>query len=326
MKKDYAYSKSDAELFELTRKIIRIYGKAHKDLEKKVNELFADFVAEDTEKLALVNDGKMTQAEYLRWRFTTICQAKSTEALCKEVGERVAKADKVAAAYINDTTPSLVSLNHNYAAYTIERKGYEHVSFSLFDEATVRNLIKNDPELLPPCKVNLPKAIKWNQKRMTREITSGILQGESLDKIAKRLENVTGMGSNAAIKNARTACTAAQNAGRQIGYEEAAEMGVKVRKRWMATKDGRTRDRHRSLDGEIVEVNERFSNGCRYPGDPQGPPSEVYNCRCTMSTVEPEGIEAEPRKIRVRDPKTGKNVIVNEMTYAQWEAWKRDAD
>ena len=40
-----------------------------------------------------------------------------------------------------------------------------------------------------------------------------------------------------------------------------------------------------------------------------------------MRTVEKDGIEAEPRQMRVRDPKTGKNVLVNEMTYDEWERW-----
>jgi hypothetical protein len=40
-----------------------------------------------------------------------------------------------------------------------------------------------------------------------------------------------------------------------------------------------------------------------------------------MRTVEKEGIEAEPRQMRVRDPETGRNVLVNEMTYFEWLEW-----
>jgi hypothetical protein len=40
-----------------------------------------------------------------------------------------------------------------------------------------------------------------------------------------------------------------------------------------------------------------------------------------MRTVEKEGIEAEPRMMRVRDPLTGKNVVVNEMSYEDWQKW-----
>jgi hypothetical protein len=57
-----------------------------------------------------------------------------------------------------------------------------------------------------------------------------------------------------------------------------------VRKVWISTKDGRTRDSHRALDTESVGLDERFSNGLEYPGDPAGDASETVNCRCVMLT------------------------------------------
>ena len=62
-------------------------------------------------------------------------------------------------------------------------------------------------------------------------------------------------------------------------------MGIKMKQMWVATLDGRTRDSHVLLDGEEREVGKEFSNKCMYPGDPKGPPSEVYNCRCTLVAV-----------------------------------------
>ena len=55
-----------------------------------------------------------------------------------------------------------------------------------------------------------------------------------------------------------------------------------VRKVWVATKDKRTRDTHAALDGESMGIDQPFSNGLQYPGDPNGPPEEVINCRCAM--------------------------------------------
>lgn len=53
---------------------------------------------------------------------------------------------------------------------------------------------------------------------------------------------------------------------------------------WRATNDGRTRDSHRAMDGQKVAMGEMFVTGAgnflEYPGDPNGPPEEVINCRC----------------------------------------------
>ena len=52
-----------------------------------------------------------------------------------------------------------------------------------------------------------------------------------------------------AVRAARTAVTAAENAGRMDSYHAAEKMGIKLRKRWLSTLDGRTRHAHAILDG-----------------------------------------------------------------------------
>jgi hypothetical protein len=100
--------------------------------------------------------------------------------------------------------------------------------------------------------------------------------------MARRLKKVTDMNYNSAVRNARTMITGAENAGRLQGYRDMAEYGLHADKVWMATLSGKTRDSHRIVDRETVPIDETFSNGLMYPGDPDGEPGEVYNCRCTM--------------------------------------------
>lgn len=88
----------------------------------------------------------------------------------------------------------------------------------------------------------------------------------------------------------------------------------------------RTRHEHGMADGQVVPANDPFIVGgeeLMFPADTAGSPWNVYNCRCAMRTVEKEDIEAEPRQIRVRDPVTGKNVVVSDMTYSEWLDWKQ---
>ena len=63
---------------------------------------------------------------------------------------------------------------------------------------------------------------------------------------------------------------------------KAIERGADVKKQWDSTLDGRTRDTHRKVDGEIREVHEKFSNGLMFPSDPDGQAHEVINCRCAL--------------------------------------------
>ena len=330
--RDLAHEWTDEELEKLERRIARVYREARNELNETVKAYFESFRKRDEEMKALIgtiqNGKEWTEQDYKQWRLNQIGRGKRFEALRDKIAERYTKANEVAIAYVNDATPGIYSLNRNYAAYTVEKVA-GNVGFDLWDERTVRRLIVEQPNLMPyyPKKKALKRDIdlKWGKKQITKSVTSGILQGKSVGKIAKDLQaRVSEMNRASAVRAARTAITSAQNGGRMDSYKAASDMGIKVRKRWVATKDGRTRHAHQKLDGQTVDWDESFTSELgkiRFPGDPRAKPANVYNCRCTLRTVEKPGIEAEPRKMRVRDPKTGRNVVVEEMTYEQWERW-----
>ena len=330
--RDLGHEWTDEELEKLERRIARVYREARNELNETVKAYFESFRKRDEEMRALIgtiqNGKEWTEQDYLQWRLNQIGRGKRFEALRDKIAERYTKANDVAIAYVNDAMPGIYSLNRNYAAYTIEKVA-GNVGFDLWDEQTVWRLIVEQPNLMPyyPKKKALKRGIdlKWGKKQITKSITSGILQGKSVGKIATDLQaRVSEMNRASAVRAARTAITSAQNGGRMDSYKAASDMGIKVRKRWVATKDGRTRHAHQKLDGQTVDWDKPFNSELgkiRFPGDPRAKPALTYNCRCTLRTVEKPGIEAEPRKMRVRDPKTGRNVVVEEMTYEQWERW-----
>lgn len=330
--RDLGHEWTDEELEKLERRIARVYREAWDDLEKTVIDYFTAFEKRDEEMKKLVGteiNGKIwTEQDYLQWRLNQIGRGERFDDLAIKVAERYTKANEVAVSYVNDATPSVYSLNRNYAAYTIEKVS-GNIGFTLWDESTVKRLIKDDPDVMPyyPKERAVKRGIdlKYGQRQIKKSITSGILQGKSVGKIAKDLQaRVSEMNRASAVRAARTAITSAQNGGRMDSYKAASDMGIKVRKRWVATKDGRTRHAHQKLDGQTVDWDKPFNSELgkiRFPGDPRAKPALTYNCRCTLRTVEKPGIEAEPRKMRVRDPKTGRNVVVEEMTYEQWERW-----
>lgn len=165
-------------------------------------------------------------------------------------------------------------------------------SFTIYDIPTVERLMRNNPKVLPPSGQKIAKEIAegkaqlWDVQQLQSVATQAVIQGESVDQIAERLaEKVSDSDMKAAIRNARTMMTTAQNAGREASMLRAEKLGIHSSKVWRATLDGRTRHEHRLLDGQRRKADEAFEvNGqkIRYPGDLEAPPSLVWNCRCTL--------------------------------------------
>ncbi len=327
---DIGHKLTDKELAALEKRIRKMYAEASEEMSDTITEYFENFKKRDAKQKQLLEAGEITEEQYKAWRLAQMGRGERFMKLRDDLAERIYQANEVAAAYINDATPTIYSLNRNYTAYTIEQV-HGSAAFTLWDERTVRRLLVDEPNLMPhyPEKRAVKRGIDlaYSKQQITASVTSGILQGKSIDGIAKDLQQrINTMEWSNAVRAARTAVTNAQNAGRQDTYESAAKQGIKVRKRWIATKDERTRHSHAMLDGATVDIDKPFiselGSKMMFPGDRSGAKAaDLYNCRCTMRTVEKPGIEAEPRQMRVRDPSTGRNMLVNEMTYSEWLEW-----
>lgn len=327
---DLGHQLTDKELAKLERRIAKLYREAGEELQATIDAYFEQFKKRDEEMKALIgtvqNGKEWTEADYKQWRLNQIGRGERYQVMRDKVVHRVTDANAVAVSYTNDATPGIYSLNRNYAAYTIEQVA-GNVGFDLWDEQTVKRLIVEQPELMPyyPPKRALKRGIdlEYGKKQITKSITSSILQGKSIKHMADDLQKrITTMSRDSAIRTARTAVTGAQNAGRMDSYAAAEKMGVKLKKCWLATLDARTRHSHAMLDGEQVAQDKKFSNGCRFPGDPQGPPWEIYNCRCTLVAAL-DGIDTSSAQRRARNADTGQTEVISDMTYAEWAGWKK---
>lgn len=58
-----------------------------------------------------------------------------------------------------------------------------------------------------------------------------------------------------------------------------------IKKTWIAIMDDRTRESHWKTNGEVRSIDEKYSNGLMFPGDPTAPAEEVCNCRCIESFI-----------------------------------------
>ena len=328
---DLGHKLTDKELAKLERRIATLYREAGEELQATIDAYFEQFKKRDEEMKALIgtvqNGKEWTEADYKQWRLNQIGRGERYQAMRDKVAHRVTDANAVAVSYTNDATPGIYSLNRNYSSYTIEQVA-GNVGFDLWDEQTVKRLMVEQPDLMPyyPPKRALKRGIDlaYGKKQITASVTSSILQGKSIKHMADDLQKrITTMSRDSAIRTARTAVTGAQNAGRMDSYAAAEKMGIKLKKEWLATLDARTRHSHAMLDGEQVAQDKKFSNGCRFPGDPQGPPWEIYNCRCTLIAAV-EGVDTSSAQRRARNADTGQTEVISNMTYAEWAGWKKD--
>ncbi|WP_419085678.1 phage minor head protein [Slackia isoflavoniconvertens] len=328
---DLGHKLTDKELAKLERRIATLYREAGEELQATIDAYFEQFKKRDEKMKALIgtvqNGKEWTEQDYKQWRLNQIGRGERYQAMRDKVAHRVTDANAVAVSYTNDATPGIYSLNRNYAAYTIESVA-GNVGFDLWDEQTVKRLMVEQPDLMPyyPPKRALKRGIDlaYGKKQITASVTSSILQGKSIKHMADDLQKrISTMSRDSAIRTARTAVTGAQNAGRMDSYAAAEKMGIKLKKCWLATLDARTRHSHAMLDGEQVAQDKKFSNGCRFPGDPQGPPWEIYNCRCTLIAAV-EGVDTSSAQRRAKNADTGQTEVVSNMSYAEWAGWKKD--
>jgi SPP1 gp7 family putative phage head morphogenesis protein len=320
---DYGARKTDLAVKRAEWRLSRVYRQAEREIQEKMETWQKRHAAREKLYRQQLKDGKITQADFDAWMRGQVFQGKQWQARKEQIQAVLLNADKTAAKIVNDGKLGVFVDNANYIGYGLEHDANINTGFMLYDEQTVARLIKSDPQILPkPAPgVKKDKAYTYYNKLVNGAITQGIIQGEDIRQIAKRIARETGERSySSAVRNARTAFTGAQNAGRIEGLHQAQRLGIEVKKKWLATLDSRTRDSHRHLDGQIQEVDDPFISELgkiRFPGDPTANGGDVYNCRCTLTYVYPE----YPSEMQRRDNETGE--IVGDMTYEEWERMKR---
>lgn len=275
---------TEKKLKKLEKTITKIFKRAEKEVVQKALNYLEEFKKQDDEMLYKFQNKIISAKQYYSWRQAKMATGKQYNKLLQAIDKELIKASDTAYKYINNDVPQIFAVNYNTIAEIIRTSdvsiGY---SFNVVDKNVIAEMIERKELMLPPSKkTNISKMQKWNNKHVNAEILQGILQGESIPKIAQRLQNVCGSNRAVAIRNARTMITASQNSGRIAGFRQAESDGVIMKKVWIATEDSRTRKSHLSINNEMQDNNKPFSNSLMFPGDWSGRPEEVYNCRCTL--------------------------------------------
>lgn len=309
---DQAHDYADHKIAEFQAEVWEVYQQAQADAQEALAKFLKRFEKEDSKRRELVEKGEMTKAEYKSWRSGQILRNRQLSSTLDQVSQAMVNANQVAMAALSGKLPEVYAENANCSAFWVCKETGLAVGFDLVDPDTVQHMLTAGEALFMAPGVNVAKDKLWNRKLMASQLTQGVLLGESIQKMARRVQRVTGSNYAAAVRTARTAVTGAENAGRVYSYKRAKDMGIKLQKEWLATLDGRTRHSHRQLDGQKIpnEDGAKFDNGCRYPGDPQGRYDEICNCRCTVIAAV-EGFETDGAERWSKLPEG--------MTYEEWK-------
>lgn len=122
------------------------------------------------------------------------------------------------------------------------------------------------------------------KKRIANNISRGIATSDSFANIARNISSASNMGFNKAMRIARTEGHRIQATAAFDAQHAAKKAGADIVKQWDAALDGRTRDTHRKLDGQIRELDEPFEVNGHKAMHPAGfgRPEEDINCRCAL--------------------------------------------
>ena len=240
---------------EVIDELRKVYEQAQKDIEEKIQRLMADELTQS----------KIYQIEYqkaLRGQVNAILEnlnSKSYESIHD---------------YLKDSYEDAFIGN----MYDLHGQGVPLI-IPINQEQVVK-AIQLDSKLSGTLYEAMGVNVKDLKKRIASEVSRGISNGYSYRDMARNLNNAMGIGLNKSIRIARTEAHRVGQQSTMDAMKEAKDKGADVVKQWDSTLDAKTRPSHQRVDGEIRELDARFSNGLMFPGDPHGSAGEVINCRC----------------------------------------------
>ena len=320
MKPDEGQQLTDELLKEYEAKISEEYRKAVVEVQAKLDDYLRRFAIKDEAWKRMVSSGEKTAQEYAAWRQQQIMVGRNWEKLRDELAEDYHNANVTARKLVEQMRAGVYAENVNFGTFEVEKAARIDSSFTLYNREAVEKILREQPELLQPPgkqmreKLAAREDIAWQEGQIQSVTLQSILQGESIPSMTKRIAREMGDANHkATIRYARTACTCAENAGRQDAYHRAEELGVDMQREWRSVWDGRTRYSHRQLDGQVRGIDEPFDSPLgpiMFPGDPNADPANVWNCRCRTS-ARVNGLEPRARKYRSDN--------IEGETYEEWK-------
>ncbi|MCT1658894.1 phage head morphogenesis protein [Staphylococcus epidermidis] len=236
------------------------------------------------------------------------------------IGQMLSQDYREVAKAIKQSQQNIYIEKYMMSLFLYEMASQTSMNFDIPTTQTIQTAIEQPIEFIKLVPT-LQKHRDDTLKRIRMHITQGIMSGEGYSKIAKALRDDLGMAKAQSVRVARTETGRALS---QAGLDSATvakDNGLDMKKRWYATKDTRTRDTHRHLDGTSVDIEDNFhSSGCIGPAPKLfvgvASAKENINCRCKLLYY----IDEDELPTTMRTKEDG---VIPFTNYREWEKEKR---
>ena len=178
------------------------------------------------------------------------------------------------------------------------------LAFNTLDDRTI-NLILKEKWLGSNYSDRVWKNTNQLAENLKRILTKTVMTGGSQSRAIKELRDSMNSEWYKAERLVRTEMNHFHNQSELEAYEE---MGVEEYV-YVATLDNRTSEICQELDGKKFKLSEA-EEGVNYP------PMHPY-CRSTVRAYISKDVEKDMQR-RARDPETGENSVINNLTYSEW--------
>jgi SPP1 gp7 family putative phage head morphogenesis protein len=240
----------------------KVYEKAEKDIDAKIAALLA---RNDEENLQSI----IYQVDYQR-------------ALKRQIGAILDELNNKQFESISQYLTECYENGFIGTLYDLQGQGIPLI-FPINQEEVVRAIVHNT-KLSKRLYTSLGEDVDELKKRIRSELSRGISQAYTYEKIAKNIRNQTSIGFNKSMRIVRTEGHRITQEATFDAQHKAKDAGADIVKQWDSTLDGRTRELHNELDGQIRELDEPFTVGVysgQYPGGFGAPEMDIH-CRCVL--------------------------------------------
>lgn len=262
----------------IIKRLKTVYNKSLEDVTKKSQKLY-DEIKKLTDELDSIEDEEEREIQKSKIR-SKVYQKKYQDGLKKQISGILDDMQKENFQNVSDYLNKCYEEGFIGTLYDLQGQGIP-LAFPLDQEAMVR-AVQTDSKISQGLYSRLGEDTSLLKRKITAQVSRGIATGMSFKQVAQQLSGYTNIGFNNAVRIARTEGHRIQVQSTMDACYKAKDRGADVVKMWDSTLDAKTRTSHANVDGEVKELDEKFSNGLMFPGDPSGGAAEVVNCRCAL--------------------------------------------